>query len=513
MSSRAASRRLLLPFFLVLAAPVAADRPWNVLVLTGDALRADHLGAYGYSRPTSPHLDAFAAQEATLFRHAVGHAAWTAPGIVSLVTGLYPAVHAVDTRHKTMDERFPTAVKELVRRGYHPAAFQSVSEPYVNLGLGAEDLMRFPLVEVLRRHVEEPFVLWYHLRQTHLPYAAEEETRRRFHRPDAPALAPEALQALLTEHMIPAGKVAWDLATRPAVEDLYDARVHELDAEVGQAFAALRELGLWERTIVVVTADHGEELLERGEVGHASTTLKGTLHQEILAVPLLVRVPGIPGGRVVEDLAQPIDVMPTVFEALGLPAWPHLQGRSLLAAMRGERGAGRPYAFSDSTDCGWQCPSNRRKTARLKAVRDRRWKLLVDLSPAGERTERLYDLASDPGELHDVLRQHPEEARRLAAALAAHERRNLDLARDLVGGVLDRHLEELRALSVAERANRAAETCDEIAMLRYVYDVETPSLWRTRAGRALWKRATRTALRLVGGESSRYWSCARLAGS
>jgi arylsulfatase A-like enzyme len=311
--------------------------------------------------------------------------------------------------------------------------------------------------------------------------------------------------------MIPAGSVEWQPERAAAVADLYDACVRQLDAELGEVFAAMKDLGLWERTIVVFTADHGEELLERGQVGHASTNLQGTLHQEILGIPLLLRLPGIPGGRVIEEFAQPVDVMPTVFAALGLPPWPYFQGRSLLPLLRGEPAPPADHAFSESTDCGWQCPSDRRKTARLKAVRDRRFKLMVRVTPTGERSEALFDLAADPLETRDALREHPLEARRLAAALADHERNNLEKARALVATVLDGHRRDLEPLPPAARAERLAEVCDELAMLRYIYEVESPSLWATRPGRELWREKAGAIRRLLGSGASRYWACAALS--
>jgi VanZ family protein len=131
-------------------APAAeAPRPTNVLLITLDAQRADHLGCYGYPRPTSPRIDELA-RAGAVFRQAVGHANWTGPGVVTLLTGLAPAVHGMDTRHKAMDRHFPTPLKELARRGWQVGGFQGRVEPYVNLGLGERDLMGTPIAEQLR---------------------------------------------------------------------------------------------------------------------------------------------------------------------------------------------------------------------------------------------------------------------------------------------------------------------------------------------------------------------------
>jgi len=114
------------------------------------------------------------------------------------------------------------------------------------------------------------------------------------------------------------------------------------------------------------------------------------------------------------------------------------------------------------------------------------------VAPTGERGEALYDLAADPGETRDAHAEHPQEARRLAAALAAHQRGNLNRARDLVATVLDGHLRDLRSLPPGARAERTAEICDELAMLRYVYEVENPSLFRAWRGRGNLRRTLRS---------------------
>lgn len=499
------------------AAPV--PRPLNILILTCDAMRADHLGAYGYPRPTSPQIDALA-KESTVFANAVGHSAWTGPGIVSLLTGQYPAVHGMDTRHKMPDRFLPTVLKDLEARGYRAAAFQATGDLYGNLGLGTEDQMRFTLPELLRRLRPEgsttgnqpPFVIWHHLRNSHLPYNPPAELRALFARPEFPPLPPDHLALLTGSPVIPAGSVAWDPAEREAIVDLYDAAVRQNDDDVGATVAAMKELGLWENTIVVLSADHGEELLEHGQVGHASTTQAGTLFEEVLRVPLIIRVPGVAGGRVVPGLAQQADAMPTVLEALGLPPDPRMQGRSLLPEMRGERQAvPRAVAFSESTDCGWQCAGNRQKTARLYAARERDWKLIVRRDEFGKvASESLYNLDHDPGETRNVIARQPEAARRLRRALDQHIEENLERAQEALAIALAGHRSEVEALTASERAVRAAPICDELAMLRYVYRVQNPSVFDSLSTARSWRRETGEILDRLGAPAQGYWVCGTL---
>lgn len=494
-------------------------RPFNILILTCDAMRADHLGAYGYPRPTSPQIDALA-KESTVFSNAVGHSAWTGPGILSLLTGQYPAVHGMDTRHKMPDRFLPTVLKDLEARGYRAAAFQATGDLYGNLGLGTEDQMRHALPELLRRlrpegaasSGEPPFVIWHHLRNSHLPYNPRPELRALFARPEVQPLSPEHLAVITANAMIPAGSVKWDPAEREAIVDLYDAAVRQNDDDVGAAVAALKELGLWENTIVVLSADHGEELLEHGQVGHASTTQAGTLFEEVLRVPLIIRVPGIAGGRVVPGMAQQADAMPTVLEALGLPADPRMQGRSLLPEMRGERAAvPREIAFSESTDCGWQCAGNRQKTARLYAARERDWKLLVRRDEFGKvASESLYNLDHDPGETRNVIARQPQAAARLRRALDQHIDDNLERAQAALTSALAGHRREVETLTASERDARAAPICDELAVLRYVYRVQNPSLFDSLSAARLWRRETGKILNRLGASAGEYWVCGAL---
>ncbi len=489
----------------------AADAmpPYNVLLLTVDALRADHLSCYGYSRPTSPRIDTFAAEEATLFRNTISHSSWTVPGVVSMLTALHPAAHGIDTRHKIMDEFFDTPLKRLLDLGYVSFGYVSTGEAFSNVGFRyKEDFVRPTLQHLLERHQDERFVMWYHLKVTHLPYAAKEVNRAKFRRPDSPEMHQHHINLVTTLSMVKAGATRWNLATKPTIEDLYDACVYEQDEYLGQVFDHLKHLGLWDNTIIVLTADHGEELLDHGLVGHASTTLQGTLYDEVLRIPLIIRVPGIEGGGVVDDIVQQADVMPTVLEALGLEPFAAAQGHSLLPAMTGKGPLPeRRYAFSETSPCGWQCPGNREKTNRLKSVRSPEWKLVTRVDEIGLRENRLYDLKNDPGETVDVAAVNPEVVKEMLAALEVHEQENLRYAWQGIQGAMQGRREHLGALSIAERRRAAAGLCDELAMLRYVYRVENPSVIELRAGD--WRDEVDQVWSIVG-KPPAYWVCDEL---
>ncbi len=483
--------------------------PFNILFLTVDAFRSDHMGCYGYERETSPRIDAFAKEDATLFRNSISHSAWTVPGVVSLLTGLHPSAHGIDTRHKIMDEFFPAPLKRLSELGYTNFGYVATGDAFSNVGFNtAEEFVRPSLQMALERYQNERFTIWYHLKTTHLPYAAKSEIREKFRRADSPEMMQHHTNLVTGLSMIKAGATTWDPATKPTIEDLYDACVYEQDEFIGQIFDHMKHLGLWDNTIIVLTSDHGEELLEHGLVGHASTTLQATLFDELLLIPLIIRIPGVPGGRIVENIVQPSDVIPTLFEALGLLPFEGVQGRSLLPAMTGTGpGPDRRYAFSETTPCGWQCPGNRDKTIRLKSVRSLTWKLVVRIEESARREIALYDLKGDPAETADVAGANPAVVAEMLAALQAHEEANLVVAWQGVDRAIAGRAQDMRSLDRDERSAGAATLCDELAMLRYVFRVQNPSVFDRRVDD--WDRALGGLWSLVGPKPS-YWVCEEL---
>jgi arylsulfatase A-like enzyme len=200
-----------------------------------------------------------------------------------------------------------------------------------------------------------------------------------------------------------------------ALQRLYDAEVAENDDAFGELVGVLRQSGLWEDTVVIFVADHGEEFREHGVIGHG-----WDLYGEALDVPLVVRAPGGLRGHRVGELVQHTDVLPTLLEAAGVPAPAGLDGASLWGAVcgmgPGPDGCRAALAFMDY------------EGRRGMAVRQEQWKLIEPLSRNFSSGRELYDLAADPGELHNVTERLPVRSGVLAA-LAKREmgRRTGDL--------------------------------------------------------------------------------------
>jgi arylsulfatase A-like enzyme len=210
----------------------------------------------------------------------------------------------------------------------------------------------------------------------------------------------------------------------PGVRALYDGEVRVFDDMVGGWLKKLESLGILDDTLIIITADHGEELLERGHVGHTSCNLKGTLYDECIHVPLILRYPKrLPAGTVVRQQVSQVDVMPTLFDLLGLEMpLPH-DGASLLPLITGQSQTFRAESFAETPPAGWQAlPGDDR---RIWCVRTAEWKLIVHHDPTtGAEQSKLYDLTQDPSEQLNLIDQEPTIAQRFRASLETARRRS-----------------------------------------------------------------------------------------
>jgi choline-sulfatase len=379
-----------LGLFLVAAAGAAAlfvrsrPRP-NVLLVTIDTLRADHVGCYGDAAAATPVLDALAAR-GVRFATAVAHVPLTAPSHASILTGLLPLGHGVRDNGSFVLPPSPTTLAEVFHAaGYRTAAFVSGFpldhrfgfsrgfDSYDDKLLRGRDPRRAAYVErtaadTTRATVEwlrsapAPWFAWVHYFDPHAPYE-------------------------------PPGDLAARFAASP-----YDGEIASVDRELGRLLAAA-DPGP-PGTVVLVTSDHGESLGEHGEATHGVFVYDATLR-----VPWIVAGPGVPRGRVAPVVARGIDVGPTLLDYARLRVPGAMQGRSLRPAADGRAMEDAP-SYAESLFCklnlGW---------AELHAWRTARWKLVEAPRP------ELYDLLADPGEKQDVSAARTEDARTLRTAL------------------------------------------------------------------------------------------------
>jgi arylsulfatase A-like enzyme len=387
------------------------SEPLHVLLISIDALRADRLGCYGHDRPTSPFLDELAARGVRYARAFVATHG-TTPSHASLLSGLYQETHRVG---------FDTAAAAAVSRGI-PEEVELLSETlrghgYATLGVtdggniggkfgfdqgwdvwndrggGVRKVVRRALTaldEELPRG--RPVFLFLHTYEVHSPYEPPEGFHGRFGHLDS-AFVPSSENLIRHAH---AARTALSPADLEAVKARYDEGILFTDSVLRELFDELERRGFLERALVVLTADHGEELGEHGGLVH-----RDLLFEELIHVPLMVSGPGVPAGRVEEGLVSAVDVAPSILGFLGLPVPPAVQGRAALGLTGGS--AGRRAVVAQYGDARY-------------TLRTDRWKLIESFRPA--ESVELYDLAADPGETENVARRHPEVVESLRQALA-----------------------------------------------------------------------------------------------
>jgi len=394
----------------------AAAHP-NVVLILVDALGADHLGCYGYDSPTSPHLDAFAAQSIR-FSDVRAQATCTFPSANSILTGLWPSVFADQPAGKLSSPKGTVWLAEALKaQGYSTAAVSaspvvrnkpSSVNPWGGFGGGfdhfLEDCMWGPASCVNRDaysvlpKLKPPFFLYLHYMDTHDHYAPPARWRRGFVSP-----ACQGLDWIAQGNPNPIADAIYERHEKPDVtprqlgylEGLYDSAIAYWDSEFEQLLDRLKRRGVYDNTIIIVLADHGEEFLEHGDIKHCHNLFDTTLK-----TPLIIHLPGESVGRVISTPTQNLDIMPTILDEVGAPdEVPGLPGRSLRPLIdRGQAVDGPIFGF-------WGV---------YRSDRHGRYKLILNLA---KETFALYDLKADPGERRDVLRAHPEVYRRLRKEL------------------------------------------------------------------------------------------------
>jgi arylsulfatase A-like enzyme len=401
--------------------PKAADRAGalrerlrgtNVVVVVLDAGRARQFGAYGYREPTTPHIDRIAGEGVVFERHYT-QAVYTYSAMSAVWSGQYPD-HAVGKWRP--DGRLPqdrlTLAELLAAHGVYTSAF--AANPNAGPGYGLDrgfaefhklykepwyrtsaDVFREAVFPWLERGPRQPFLLYLHYLEPHMPLRAPPLG-------DVPITIPEEARSYRWWSDGLEGAHAIAPAHWRELRALYDGNLAFVDSELGALRERLERLGLWDRSLVVITADHGEELAEHGMVGHNVQLFEESTH-----VPLIVRFPPSAGVRPrrIAELTSHIDLAPTLADVHGLlgrgGSDRAFQGRSLLNLVEGAPGASAVVTRA----VGHQ-PTYALVTPRYKLIHD-----------VVERTSRLYDLEADPEERHDLSAAEPLRVLALRQAL------------------------------------------------------------------------------------------------
>lgn len=384
---------------LLQACSVEEERPWNVLLVTFDTTRADRIGSYGNDRVKTPTLSRLAS-EGYQFDNAFSAVPITTPSHSTIMTGLYPVAHGVrDNGLFTLGKSQVTLAEMLKEKGYSTAAavgaypltsrfglnqgfdfFDDHLTGFVEDYLGQRTTPKTRLFFDERRaaqvneavlpwlseHAENPFFLWVHYFDPHQPFE-----------PPPPY---DQLYA----------------------DDLYNGEIAYSDEILGSLISHLEKLRQLDRTLIIMASDHGEGLGEHNEITHAVLAYNSTLH-----VPLIIRPPSKePVGKVIRQRVGTVDILPTVLDLLGYQIPDTLQGRSLVGLMKGwEDEAPRYYAENLS-------PYLMHSWAKLRVLFEGPFKYIHGTYP------ELYDLEADPGEQHNLARQHPDQVGRMRSTLA-----------------------------------------------------------------------------------------------
>jgi arylsulfatase A-like enzyme/predicted Zn-dependent protease len=409
------------------------ERP-NVVLITLDTTRADHVGCYGDPQARTPAIDALA-RRGVLFGQAATVAPLTLPAHSSIMTGFYPTYHGVRLNGSTaLSQEQTTLAEALSREGYQTGAFIGAfvldGRWGLNQGFGVYDdqfdMKRFKHLDLaavqrpgnqvmdsalrwLEGRRDRPFFAWIHLYDPHSPY--------------------EPPEPLLSEFG----------SRGPAA--LYDGEIAFADQQVARLVAWLQKVELDQKTIVVVLGDHGEGLGSHGEGTHGYFLYDYALH-----VPFVVATPfdALRGHRVDSQVSL-VDVFPTVLALAGIDSTARVHGRSLLPEMLQKKAPGQGYAYSES-----MTPNLQYGWSALHSLRSPRYKLIQAPRP------ELFDLAADPREETNVFDQHRDVARAM-------------------GRDLDRLMAESgRDAPAPEAANLDKETVERLAALGYVGTPATP---------------------------------------
>jgi arylsulfatase A-like enzyme len=399
--------------------PPPHGRP-DVILITVDALRADHLSLYGYRKLTSPVLDEFAGH-AAVFTNAITQAPYTKAAIASLMSGLYPTSHQAVTTTIPFPETMtghlttrPMATDVLapsittLAEAFHGEGYKTfgyTANPFLLASFGFDQgfdhYQFFPggdfaqatqvtdqALADIRQAGGRPIFLWLHLMEPHSPYAPPPLTRDMF--------PPQGNAELIPGDRPPP---SWLLQGSPpdlrAYVGRYDEEIAAADVAVRELIRNLAELRPLRSPIVVITSDHGEEFLDHGGWEHGRT-----LHDELIRVPLVVAAPGAEGRRI-DSQVQLIDLYPTLLELAGVALPTTVAGVSFVDRLHG-RGEPEP-AFSELPNSAY-------------AVRWNGWKCIV----FADRHTELYDLRTDPQEQHNVASAEASRASTMVRLVDRH---------------------------------------------------------------------------------------------
>lgn len=433
----------------------SASRP-NIILITLDALRPDHLGCYGYKRDTSPHIDKIAG-EGMIFNQAVAQSSHTAPSNASLITSTYPNIHGV----KDFGYQFSPAISKtlpiiLKEHGYRTAlisdqvalpltkgfekgfdTFNAVNSFTFGKLTDRKQIINITdwAIDWIENNKKRRFFLWVYYFDPHGPYISPYPYNKMFVG-DRYYSTNKKVPLSKSEHShIAFGHIPRYLSYNNITDvdfyvSLYDGEIRHIDDQIGRLLQVLKKLGLEKNTIIIINSDHGEAMGEHNRYFCHATSL----YDELLKIPLIIKWEGhVSPGAENDTQVRAIDIMPTILDILNIDKPGFMQGASFMPLL-----GGREYNFPEIaySEYGWR-----------KGVRTSEWKLIYD----GEtKRYELYNLKNDPAELKDLSRKEEAQFGFFRKKLEEYDRNSISQKEVITPGLSEDDKERLWSIGYAQ---------------------------------------------------------------
>jgi len=429
-------KQLILLLFLIIISLLSTNRAlsqdnqkentkndYNIVLITIDTLRADHLSCYGYERSTTPNIDKIA-EQGIIYKNAIAPSSWTVPSMVSLFTSVYPinhgTIHGFAKTGKVFDQEVfsdeLTTLTEILKvHGY--TTFGVTSNLHLSGKFGfargfdyfkALPFSSAPSVNKIISSWEnkiknsDKYFLWIHYFDPHDPYYSKPPWTAKY-TPNASTKNLLLSNKMMTELSVLIPSLKKDPQAIHDLTALYDSEINYVDASIG---SLIEKLKLGNDSLLIITSDHGEEFLEHGQLGHGNN-----VHRETIHIPLIVKLPYENEKEIVEKHVNLIDIMPTILQITNINPPEHILGKSFLEKKglfawikKKLQGEGKPdYNFSEL---------NRKLI--LKTIVTPQWKYIFSYR---DKTDQLYNITSDPLELNNLAGENIKQRNQLKEEL------------------------------------------------------------------------------------------------
>lgn len=404
----------------------------NVILITMTNLRYDHMSSNGYFRPTTPNLDTLA-NEALVFDNAFSHSPWTLPEAISIYTSLYPFEHGVMERYhgSFLSKKAPTLIDVLKKNGFLTAAFTAKVDYQPAFGLTDRFDYHNPdhgklsrstplALDWLKKNSSHKFFLHIQGFEAHCPYSQKGGKTYdpnykgnidysfclvTYDKTDPKIINGKTYYTvfLLGRNLFPKTTPPQALISDEDIEHLiaiYDEAITDADSAIGKFLSEVKTLGLWDKTIIIFTSEHGEIFGKHGKFMRA--VLKGTFYDDLLHIPLIIKHPKII-HRKLDGLVSHVDLMPTILDFLGLRPQSKMSGKSLLPLILKGKEVNK-FVFAGSYfNQNLENPFFPRRH-KIQTIRDKKWKLIEETTPdnPAAKSYELYDIGEDSEELNDL---------------------------------------------------------------------------------------------------------------